>query len=125
MKYKDDGAQVVVAHGLENRLAIIDEANGNIRAGKRQLCHNIGDIAGFCCGALEKLAAHRRIEKQILDDKGCALRAASLADIRDPPALNGQLNAAHGIFGAGGQLHFGNRGDGRQRFSAEPQRADV
>ena len=125
VEHIDGGAQVPVAHGLEDHLAVVDEAHGDLRPGERQLRRHVRHVPGLRGRALEELAARGGVEEQVAHDEGRALGAAGFAHVEEAPRLDLQADARGGLFCPGGQLHAGDRGDGGQRLPAEAQGADV
>ncbi|MPN15743.1 hypothetical protein SDC9_163078 [bioreactor metagenome] len=86
-----------------------------------QPLHQVRHQLCFLRGLFHKLTPHGRVEKKIAHGNGCSLGAGSGAYISDLAALVGNLHPAFAAAQAGQQGHFGDRGDGAERFPAEPQ----
>ncbi len=90
-----------------------------VRSGEGQGRKPLDDVAGFGSRTLEKLAASRRVEKQIGDAKRRARRGATRLYTVHPAAFDNDPGAGHVGRPPRGHLQTGYRGNARQGFTAK------
>ena len=121
----DDVEQLPVPRGGEHRLAVPDEAEGDLRMGQGLPLQNAVDGAGLGHIAFHILIPGGHAEKHVPHHDGGAVRAPGGALLQLLTVFNG-IRPAHLLLpGLGQDLHMGHRRDGGQCLSPEAQGADA
>ena len=119
----DCTVEIAVTGRLQNSLAILDQPEGHLRMGQRLPLQGARHLGGFHRIPLHKLHAGRCIIEQIPHHDGGTFGAARRRTFLHHTGFQTETDAFRcGCLGQ--QIDFGHRGDGRQRLTAEAQRAN-
>ena len=118
-------AQIPAAGAGVNLLAVMNQAEGNIRVRQDHACDNLRHTAGLRHGLLEELEANRRVVKQLPRHNGRSLWAGRFRNAPDYAALVHRARAGGIAIVPRGEHQLAHCRDGRQRLAAETEGMQV